>query len=237
MKKTSELWKIFIKFIQIFFLVYGFLPIYVKIGIYMCERWCNQMTDVATACFFKRYYPHVIKWWLVTYNPEVFRIWPSPEEKEEALRIEAEEERLALEQKEAEASAADMAASDMSIEDSSAYNATTGSYSGLYGQKPVDADTQAALDAILSISSYQGNVDSLISGGVQNFAPVQSASSSSIYSSRNTKEVVLPPEQDEIIKEANAIYERLMREAAEDEAKKQAEIEAARQEFEASLTS
>ena len=196
-----------------------------------------QMTDVATACFFKRYYPHVIKWWLVTYNPEVFRIWPSPEEKEEALRIEAEEERLALEQKENEASA-DMASSDApQAADSSAYNATTGSYSGLYGQKPVDADTQAALDAILNISSNQNNIDSLISGGAQNLAPVQSASSSSISSSCNTRDVILPPEHDEIIKEANAIYERLMREAAEDEAKKQAEIEAARREFEASLTS
>lgn len=195
------------------------------------------MTDVATACFFKRYYPHVIKWWLVTYNPEVFRIWPSPAEKEEALRIEAEEERLALEQKENEASA-DMAASDTpQAADSSAYNATTGSYSGLYGQKPVDADTQAALDAILNISSNQNNIDSLISGGTQNLAPVQSASSSSISSSCNAREVILPPEHDEIIKEANAIYERLMREAAEDEAKKQAEIEAARREFEASLTS
>lgn len=203
----------------------------------MCERWCKQMTDVATACFFKRYYPHVIKWWLVTYNPEVFRIWPSPAEKEEALRIEAEEERLALEQKENEASA-DMAASDTpQAADSSAYNATTGSYSGLYGQKPVDADTQAALDAILNISSNQNNIDSLISGGTQNLAPVQSASSSSISSSCNAREVILPPEHDEIIKEANAIYERLMREAAEDEAKKQAEIEAARREFEASLTS
>lgn len=191
------------------------------------------MTDVATACFFKRYYPHVIKWWLVTYNPEVFRIWPSPAEKEEALRIEAEEERLALEQKENEASA-DMAASDTpQAADSSAYNATTGSYSGLYGQKPVDADTQAALDAILNISSNQNNIDSLISGGTQNLAPVQSASSSSC----NTRDVILPPEHDEIIKEANAIYERLMREAAEDEAKKQAEIEAARREFEVSLTS
>ncbi len=35
-----------------------------------------------------------------------------------------------------------------------------------------------------------------------------------------------PPEQDKIIREANAIYERLLREAAEDEAKKQAEIDA-----------
>lgn len=38
-----------------------------------------------------------------------------------------------------------------------------------------------------------------------------------------------PPEQDKIIREANAIYERLLREAAEDEAKKQAEIDAVKQ--------
>ena len=41
--------------------------------------------------------------------------------------------------------------------------------------------------------------------------------------------MILPPEQEAIINEANAIYERLMREAAEDEAKKNAEIEAARE--------
>lgn len=167
------------------------------------------MMDLATACFFKRYYPHVIKWWFVVYNPEVYRVWPSPAEREEALRIEAEEERLALEQKEAEV-------------DESAFNATTGSYSGLYGQGPVDEDTQAALDAILNISSNQSSIDSLISGN---------ADLASVYSASSSKNVTLPPEQDTIIQEANAIYERLMREAAEDEARKQAEIEAARQAY------
>lgn len=44
--------------------------------------------------------------------------------------------------------------------------------------------------------------------------------------------MILPPEQDDIVKEANAIYERLLREAAEDEARKQAEIEAVRQQVE-----
>ena len=46
---------------------------------------------------------------------------------------------------------------------------------------------------------------------------------------KNVNDVVLPPEQEDIINEANAIYERLMREAAEDEARKAAEIEAAKQ--------
>ncbi len=37
--------------------------------------------------------------------------------------------------------------------------------------------------------------------------------------------MIIPPEQDEIVKEANEIYERLLREAAEDEERKQAEID------------
>ena len=37
--------------------------------------------------------------------------------------------------------------------------------------------------------------------------------------------MITPPEQAKIIHEANEIYERLLREAAEDEALKQAEIE------------
>lgn len=89
--------------------------------------------------------------------------------------------------------------------DESAFNATTGSYSGLYGQKPVDEYTQAALDAILNASSNQNSVDSLLAG--------------------TDSSIVLPPEQDEIVREANEIYERLLREAAEDEARKQAEID------------
>ena len=93
--------------------------------------------------------------------------------------------------------------------DESAYNATTGSYSGLYGQKPVDENTQAALDAILNASNNQISVDSLLAG-------TGTASCDSL---------VMPPEQDEIIREANEIYERLLREAAEDEARKQAEID------------
>ncbi len=157
--------------------------------------------DANTAYFLKKYYPHVIKWWLVVYNPVVVRIWPSKSEEEEALRLEAQKQ-PALEQHDEHAC------------DASAYNAATGSYSGLYGQKPVDSDTQAALDAIMSGSNNQNTVDMLLSGG------------------GSSKAVVLPPEQDEIIQEANAIYERLLREAAEDEAKKQAEIEAIRSAYE-----
>lgn len=165
--------------------------------------------DPATAYFLKKYYPHVIKWWLVVYNPETVRIWPSKAEKDEALRLEAIE---------AEKEAEKPALEDFGNADDSAFNATTGSYSGLYGQKPVDEDTQAALDAIMNASSNQSSIDSLLagSGTVSGANPPGTASGA---------DVVLPPEQDEIIREANEIYERLLREAAEDEALKQAEIE------------
>jgi hypothetical protein len=145
--------------------------------------------DPATSYFLKKYYPHVIKWWLVIYNPEFIRIWPSKEEEDEAMRMEAEEK----------------AALELELQDDDAYNATTGSYSGLYGQKPVDDATQAALDAIMSASSNQNSVDSLLSNNIS-----------------------ISEEQQSVIDEANAIYERLLREAAEDEAKKQAQIEEAR---------
>ncbi len=163
--------------------------------------------DPATAYFLKKYYPHVIKWWLVVYNPETVRIWPSKAEKDEALRLEAIEAEKKAEQPALYDSMSVLQPDENP--DDSAYNAATGSYSGLYGQKPVDEDTQAALDAILNASSNQNSVDSLLAGTGAAFS----------------EDVVLPPEQDEIIREANEIYERLLREAAEDEARKQAEID------------
>lgn len=193
------------------------------------------MMDPATAYFLKRYYPHVIKWWLVVYNPQVVRIWPSKTEKEEALRLEAEQkEQLALEQHEQDNKTVEHIENSYSNTiDKSAYNAATGSYSGLYGQRPVDADTQAALDAIMNISNNQNSIDSLLSGGQPTTqaacAPPSKPDNKDKKSTKIApKNVILPPEQEEIIQEANAIYERLMREAAEDEAKKQIEIEEAR---------
>lgn len=127
--------------------------------------------DATTAYFLKKYYPHVIKWWLVSYNPEVFRVWPSKAEKKEALKKEAlKKEKLQKEQMEAQqekASAPDMQAGGQDLNntpDDSAYNAATGSYSGLYGKGPVDDQTKEALNAILSISNNQNTVDSLLSG-------------------------------------------------------------------------
>ena len=77
-------------------------------------------------------------------------------------------------------------------------------------QKELDDQTQSTLDEILNASSSQCNIDSLVKAA-------------------KSEDVTLPPEQDKIIREANAIYERLLREAAEDEAKKQAEIDAVKQ--------
>jgi hypothetical protein len=77
----------------------------------------------------------------------------------------------------------------------------------------------------MNISNNQNNVDYLLSGGSPNTGAAYATGNT--YSS-SSDDVVIPPEQEEIINEANAIYERLLREAAEDEAKKQAEIEAAR---------
>jgi hypothetical protein len=178
--------------------------------------------DPATSYFLKKYYPHVIKWWLVVYNPEAFRIWPSKAEEEQALREEALQEE-ALQKETSHKENLPAVGTPYISANASAYNATTGSYSGLYGQKPVDADTQAALDAIMNTSNNQNNVDFLLSGG--------SPSKGAAYAINNTSsssDVITPSDQDEIIKEANAIYERLLKEAEEDEAKKQAEIEAAR---------
>ena len=168
--------------------------------------------DAATAYFLKKYYPHVIKWWLVLYNPEKVRIWPSKKEKEEALRLEAKEAKLL------ELEAPDKKNDEYNTNapiDSSVFNATTGAYSGLYGRRPVDSQTQEALNAILSTSNNQNTVDSLLSNSTGILSPASG-------------DIITPPEQEEVIQEANAIYERLLREAEEDEAKKQAEIEQAR---------
>lgn len=191
------------------------------------ERWCELMMDPATAYFLKKYYPHVIKWWLVVYNPEFFRVWPSKAEEEAALKLEAKEaKRLALE------THTEKAITQDSIPNDAAFNATTGSYSGLYGQKPVDADTQAALDAIMNTSSNQNSIDFLLSGGEPISGAAYAIADAPTADNIGNGDVILPPEQEEIVKEANAIYERLLHEASEDEAKKQAEIELARQQME-----
>lgn len=180
------------------------------------------MKDPKVSYFFKKFYRNIIKWWFVIYNPVAKKIWPSKEE-EEAAKEKEEEERKRKEEEEAAAMAEEAENAAAEEEDTlivdDTYNATTGSFSGRYGQKPVDSDTQAALDEIMGRSSSQSSVDFLLQGNnITEEKPKNTAKS----------DVVLPPEQDAIIQEANAIYERLLREAAEDEAKKQAEIEAAK---------
>lgn len=189
---------------------------------YALRKVVDSMMDPATAYFLKKYYPHVIKWWLVLYNPEYIRIWPSKAEEDEALRLEAEEQKQLTDHHPISGMNSNSENLYDGIVDDAAYNVTTGSYSGLYGQKPVDADTQAALDAIMNSSSNQSSIDFLLSGGTPTSGPAYA------MTDQAASDVVIPPEQAEIIAEANAIYERLLREAAEDEAKKQAEIEEAR---------
>lgn len=161
------------------------------------------MMDPQTAYFFKKYYRNIIKSWYVAYNPEARRVWPSKAEEEEALRKESEEI----------ASCEDSLLLEEDFEyDGDAFNETTGSYSGLYGKGPVDDDTQSMLDQIVNASNSQSSIDSLLQN-TTNMNPV----------SNNTVE--LTPEQEEVIQEANIIYERLLREAKEDEYKRAAEIE------------
>lgn len=97
------------------------------------------------------------------------------------------------------------------------YNETTGAFSGLYGQEPMDESTQNTFDEIMGRNKPKNSIEALFEQENQAAHPVNTV-----------KPVELPPEQEEIMKEANEIYARLMKEAAEDEAKKQAEIEAAK---------
>lgn len=173
--------------------------------------------DAKTSYFFRKYYHNIIKWWFVSYNPEFKRIWPSKEEEEQALLEEAQRNEEEQQPEEKSDISEDIITHD--DDDDNAYNATTGSYSGLYGKGPVDSSTQSALDEILNRSSSQNSIDVLFNNSSEPEASQK----------KNVNDVILPPEQEEIINEANAIYERLMREAAEDEAKKAAEIEAAKQ--------
>lgn len=90
------------------------------------------MMDPQTAYYFKKFYRNIIKWWFVAYNPDAKKIWPSKEEEEEARRKE-EEELSAIEE-------APIQETQLPIDDE-AYNAATGSFSGLYGQGPMDDNT------------------------------------------------------------------------------------------------
>lgn len=172
------------------------------------------MTNPSVAYFFKRFYKNIIKWWFVVYNPIARRIWPTKAEEEMALEKEnLEQEVEEPKQEEPLNTAPTMMQSttpqpSAPIINDATYNSTTGSYSGLYGQQPVDSSTQNVLDEILNRHNSQNFIDSYIQDN-------------------SFEEVPVPEDQEAIVAEANAIYERLLREAAEDAAKKQAEIDAA----------
>lgn len=166
------------------------------------------MTNPSVAYFFKRFYQNIIKWWFVVYNPIARRIWPTKEEEEAALEKERLEEKEEPEAEISTESSTSNTASATPIINDATYNATTGAYSGLYGQQPVDSGTQNVLDEILNRNNSQNFVDNYIQDNATDAVPI-------------------PEDQEAIVAEANAIYERLLREAAEDEAKKQAEIAAA----------
>lgn len=173
------------------------------------------MPDPKVSYFFRKYYnSSIIKWWYVSYDKQPKRVWPTRAEEAKALAQEAELARIEEEERLAREEAKRLQEEEEAMLSDESYNATTGSFSGRYGQGPMDADTAEALSKIMAVNSSQNSIDSMLVNAA--IIPPE------------PKPVELPPEHDEVIREANAIYERLLREAAEDEAKKQAEIEAAR---------
>ena len=190
------------------------------------------------AYFFKKIYGNIIKWWFVIYNPIVRRIWPTKQEEEVALEKEKEEEEAQLEESRdiaetlaqeepvpayeeevledaypEEAYVEEPAPQSHVIIDDDNYNETTGAFSGLYGKTPLDQDDQNMVEEIMKRNHEAHSIDSLIPSPVEK---------------EPTPEVTAPSDQDAVLQEANAIYERLLQEAAADEAAKQAEIEAAK---------
>lgn len=160
------------------------------------------MTNPKVSYFFKKFYRNIIKWWFVIYNPVAKKIWPSKEEAEAAKALEEAQKPVAEPSTLPEAEA--------QIHPLDAFNPATQSFSGLYGKAPVDNSTLSVLDEILQKASSQSSIDQLVA-------------TTHLPEPEPAREI--PPERESVIEEANAIYERLLREAAEDEARKQAEIE------------
>ncbi len=177
--------------------------------------------------FFRKIYGNIIKWWFVIYNPIARRIWPTKEEEELALAKEAENEEAEKEIEKAEREELTSPLEEenydepvtqdyapkpdtpkVDINDCN-YNSTTGSFSGLYGTGPVDSNTQSMFDEIMGRNNAAHSVDI-------NTITVDG------------EPATVAEDQSEVLAQANEIYERLMREAAADEAAKQAEIEAAK---------
>lgn len=163
------------------------------------------MSNPQIAYFFKKFYRNIIKWWFVIYNPIARKIWPTKEEEEQALAKEEMEEK----EKEKEQEQADTTppVSEEPVIDDDTYNETTKSYSGRYGQEPLDEEDTYTLEEILKLSSSQNSIDNIVASAA---APAE-----------------LSEEDKAVIAEAKQIYERLLREAEEDKQKKQDEIAAA----------
>lgn len=170
------------------------------------------MSNPQIAYFFKKFYRNIIKWWFVIYNPIARRIWPTKEEEEQAL---AKEEMEAAEASEPiseapeditpETEAVQSSEEPIIVDDT--YNETTKSFSGRYGQEPLDEEDTYTLEEILKLSSSQNSIDNIVANTIT--------------------PAVLSEKDKAVIEEAKHIYERLVHEAEEDKQKKQAEIDAA----------
>ena len=173
------------------------------------------MSDPHIAYFFKKFYRNIIKWWFVIYNPIARRIWPTKEEEEQALAKEEMEATQSQEELEtSEEKIEDDLVEEIPIDDDT-YNATTKSYSGRYGQEPLDEEGTYTLEEILKLSSSQNTIDNLVANTIT--------------------PATLSDKDKAIIEEAKQIYDRLLQEAEEDKQKKLAEIDAAAAAYEMNM--
>ncbi len=181
------------------------------------------MSNPQIAYFFKKFYRNIIKWWFVIYNPIARRIWPTKEEEELALAKEEMESASAPDNTYNEAVSQEasvetddaISALEEPIIADDTYNETTKSFSGRYGQEPLDEKDTYTLEEILKLSSSQNSIDNIVANTIT--------------------PAVLSEEDKAVIEEAKQIYERLLREAEEDRLKKQAEIDAAAAAYEMNI--
>lgn len=155
----------------------------------------------------------LIKWWQISYDPTVRKIFSTKEEQDE---YEAAQAKL----KESKA--------NEELLHNKNFNAATGSMSGEYGKKEMDDSTKAQLDSILKSNYNAMDVSSMVASSQDSSSSPEDVRIEKLCNTSN-----LSPEKaaekEEQIRRANEIYERLLREAKEDEQKRQDEIEQARQ--------
>ena len=168
------------------------------------------MVNPKFAYYLKKFYHNIIKCWFVIYNPIARVISYSKEDEEytKKLNKEKEEKRKARAIKYAEATGTPLPEEfqekkesekkeeqpqQKPIEDAN-YNQSTNSFSGLYGQTPLDSSEQSMLDEIMGKTGSQNNIDSLLSNQEEIRATYPAA-----------EEVPMSPEQEAVIQEANEI--------------------------------